>query len=533
MEYVSGSKRARMPSVVELPDDVEALKQLVLAQRERIAILEHNIEVLRRIAFEAHGARQPSAGFTSDLHQGQLLFPEIVEAAERVADRSGQIGTVEVKKTAGPKKGHGRRKHFPPHLPVIRTSFEPPAEERRCPCGAELTRIGEDVTRELERLEICVVHEIARGKYACKACEETVITAKGPERVIDKGILGAGFLAHVIVERFAHHMPYNRLEKKYFSEGLDLSRVVLCESSLRCAELLEPVWEELVREMLRSRVIHTDDTGVHVAERRDGSHKDAHVWIYLGEGGEHVYDYTESRNRDGPREMLRGYRGYMQADAYTGYDVFYGPEGATEVACWAHARRYFEKAEATDPKLAKEALERIGRLYAIEQAAKAEGLGEVELAERRARLARPELDSLCDWLTVTRTQVLDKSPLAVAIDYTLRQWKALVRYTEAGYLSIDNNAAERALRTIAVGRNNWGHVGNERGGKGAAVLYSLVKTAVALGLEPRTYIRDLLLRIAHEPDVTKLTPRGWKQHFAEQVQAHQLSILERISKALA
>ena len=522
-----------MTNVVELPDDVEALKKLVIEQRERIAILEHNIEVLKKLAFEAHAARRPSAGFDASLRQGQLLFPELVEAAERVADRTGESGTVEVRSTGEPRKGHGRRKEFPAHLPVIRTTFEPPAENRTCVCGAELMRIGEDVTRELERLEICVVHEIARGKYACKACEETVKTAKGPERVIDKGLLGAGFLAHVIVERFLHHLPYHRLEKKYFSEGLDLSRVVLCESTLRCAELLEPVHAELAREMLSSRVIHTDDTGVHVAERKDGSHKDAHVWVYLGERGEHVYDYTESRNRDGPREMLSGFTGYMQADAYGGYDVFYGPQGATEVACWAHARRYFEKEEATDAKLAKEALERIGRLYAIEQAAKAESSGEVELGERRQRLAVPELDSLCDWLSVTRTTVLDKSPLATAIDYCLRQWKALTRYTEQGYLSIDNNAAERALRPIAVGRNNWNHVGNERGGKGAAVLYSLVKTAAALGLDPRTYLRDLLLRIAHEPDVKKLTPRGWKQHFAAQVQAHQHAILERIVKALA
>ena len=209
MECVSGSVRAKMPSVVELPDDVEALKKLVVelqahaeAQRERIAILEHNIEVLTKIAFEAHGPRRPSASFAADLHQGQLLFPEIVEVAERVADHTGESGTVEVRSTGKPRKGHGRRKQFPAHLPVIRTSFEPPAEERICTCGAALTRIGEDVTRELERLEICVVHEIARGKYACKACEETVKTAKGPERVIDKGLLGAGFLAHVIVERF-------------------------------------------------------------------------------------------------------------------------------------------------------------------------------------------------------------------------------------------------------------------------------------------------------------------------------------------
>jgi hypothetical protein len=351
--------------------------------------------------------------------------------------------------------------------------------------------------------------------------------------VIDKGLLGVGFLAHLIVERFGNHLPYHRLEKKYASEGLDLSRVVLCESALRCAELLEPVYEGLKQEVLAARVIPTDDTSVHVAERSDGAHKDARVWIYLGEKGEHVYDYTESRNRDGPRRIFGGYTGYIQADAYKGYDAFFGPEGATEVACWAHGRRYFEKAEASDPVLAREALARIGELYRIEGQARDEGLGEDARRELRQREATPRLESLCDWLTVTRTKVLDKSPLAAAIDYCLRQWKALTRYTEQGYLSIDNNAAERALRAVAVGRANWNHIGNERGGKAAAILYSLVMSARALGLEPRTYLRDVLLRIAREKDVEKLTPRGWKQHFAAEVEAHRNSILERIVNALA
>jgi transposase len=519
--------------VQELPDDVETLKRIVLEQRETIRILTHNLEVMRKLAFEPHASRRPTSSCDPALFQGQLLFPEIVEAAERVADATAQRGEVEVRSTGKPRKGHGRRNKFPEHLPVIRTSFELPESERTCACGERLSEIGEEISKELERLEICVVHEIARKKYACRKCQENVQTAPGPERVIDKGLLGVGFLAHLIVERFGNHLPYHRLEKKYASEGLDLSRVVLCESALRCAELLEPVYEGLKQEVLAARVIPTDDTSVHVAERSDGAHKDARVWIYLGEKGEHVYDYTESRNRDGPRRIFGGYTGYIQADAYKGYDAFFGPEGATEVACWAHGRRYFEKAEASDPVLAREALARIGELYRIEGQARDEGLGEDARRELRQREATPRLESLCDWLTVTRTKVLDKSPLAAAIDYCLRQWKALTRYTEQGYLSIDNNAAERALRAVAVGRANWNHIGNERGGKAAAILYSLVMSARALGLEPRTYLRDVLLRIAREKDVEKLTPRGWKQHFAAEVEAHRNSILERIVNALA
>jgi transposase len=535
-------------SVTELPDDVETLKRVVaekaglldqheqtiaqyeaaIAQHEaRIRELEHQVRVLTKIAFAPKSERRPSPGF--ELHPGQmhLLFPEIIEAAERVADEKKVEGNVEIR-TMGHARVPRRRKHFPPHLPVIRTSFELPAEQRACTCGATMEPIGEELSRELERLEIAVVHEIARAKYACKACEAGVKIAPGPDRVIDKGILGTGFLAHVLIERFAHHMPYNRLEAKYASEGFDLSRSVLCESSVRCAELLAPIAEQIRKDAIASGFVQTDDTPVTIQEDSHQRSRQGRVWVYRGNGGKVFFDSTESRSRDGPAEVLAGFRGYLQADAFPGYDALYRSGEVLEVGCWAHARRYFIDAECTEPELAKDAIARIGELYGIERRAKEAGLSSEQIRELRQREALPILARLRDWLSVTRTKVLDKGPLAKAIDYTLSNWTALCRYCEDGRLATDNNAAERALRTVAVGRKNWIFFGNERGGQAAAVIYSLIATCKEHGVDLRTYLWDVLQRIAKTSDVRELTPYGWKETWAKVVQDHRASIIERL-----
>lgn len=511
-----------------LPDDIEALKALIVQQSQRIQLLESENRLLRSERFEPKSERRASDDATPTRGQMRLLFPELVEAAERVADEKRVEGVVETRQSetkAVPK----RRKHFPPHLPVVRTTFELPADQLGCACGATLEKIGEDVTKELERLEIAVVHEIARTKYACKSCACGVKTAPGPDRVIDKGILGTGFLAHVLVERFGMHMPYNRLESKYASEGFDLSRSVLCESAGRCGELLQPIAEQIRKDALASGVIQTDDTPVTIQEDSKKNSRQGRVWVYRGLGGQVFFDMTESRGRDGPTAVLDGFEGYMQADAYPAYDAFFRDRRILEVACWAHARRYFIKAEDSEPKLAKEAIERIREIYMVDRRAKEPGLGPEAIREARQREALPLLERLRDWMTVTRTKVLDKSLLAKAIDYSLSNWAALVRYCEDGRLQIDNNGAERALRTVAVGRKNWIFFGNDRGGQTAAVIYSLIATCKEHDVDPRTYLRDVLLRIGKVSDVRELTPYGWKAKWAPVVEAHRASILERLA----
>lgn len=511
----------------ELQAEIDRLQSLLTKRDARIVELEHANRVLSKMLFAPRTERRPSTEFDPKEAQGWLMFPELVEAAERVADATGQTGDVEIVVPEHKRrKKAARRKSFPAHLPVIRTTYELPEGERSCACGTALHEIGEETSKELERLELTIVHEISRKKYACRSCEEGVKTAAGPGRVIEKGLLGVGFLAHTLVERFGNHMPYHRQEKKYATEGLALSRSVLWRSAHRCAELLMPIYEEMQRQLLESFGIHTDDTPVTLKESKGGGRRTARIWIYRNLEGLQVFDFTESRGRDGPAKFLGDYRGYIIADAYPGYDAFFGPEKATEVGCWTHARRKYVDAEATDPELSKEAVERIGTLYKIERRVK--GLDPEEVEKVRQREAAPLLDALHDWLTVTRTKVLDKAPMGRAIDYTLSNWQALTKYLEDGRLPIDNNPAEQSLRQVAVGRKNWEFIGNENGGQTAAVIYSLIATAKTVGIDPRTYLRDVLLRIATESDVATLTPHGWKARWAEEVEQHRASILERL-----
>jgi hypothetical protein len=229
-------------------------------------------------------------------------------------------------------------------------------------------------------------------------------------------------------------------------------------------------------------------------------------------------------------EMLADYAGYVQADAFSGHDEIFRDGTRIEVACWAHARRYFVEAKLTEPVLAAAALERIGALYALEKHAREAGLDAAALTSLRQTQALPALVELRAWMEGVRPAVLPKSPLAAAIHYGLAQWEALLRYTQDGRIPIDNNGAERALRPIAVGRKNWLFVGHEEAGRKGAVLFSLVATCREIGIDPRSYLRDVLERIATCSDVTQLTPHGWKQHLRNQVQAREQ---ERFAQLLA
>ena len=529
-----------MDRALELPRDVASLKTLVLShrqtitareeeiacQREEIARLEHHNQLLAKLVFGKSSEKRTPLSTDSSL-QGNLFLKEIAAEAARLAEQYQVVATIEVPAHQRAKKG--RRSTFPEHLPTVRTVCELKEEDRTCACGGTLEAFGEETSRELERVETTVVHEIARKKYACATCREGVVTAPWRGKVIEKGLLGPGFLAHVITERFLNHLPYYRLEGKYKAEGLDLSRSVLCESMARCAELLEPIAEEIKKDVLASEVIHTDDTPVTLAQSGTGGSRQARVWVYLNRGGRTWYEFTESRKRDGPARVFKDFTGFIQADAYGGYDGLYLPGGATEVACWAHVRRKFVDAEPTDPGLAKAAVDRIRVLFEIEAAAK--DLPDEARAALRREKAAPLLEELHAWLDLAATQALPKSPLGRAIVYARNQWPALVRYVDDGRLSISNNAAERALRPLAVGRKNWLFFQREGGGRTAAILMSLLMTAKAAGIHPGDYFKDVLLRISTCNDAKLLTPHAWKAHFEAEVTARRNEILERILAA--
>lgn len=407
------------------------------------------------------------------------------------------------------KRGHGRRK-LPEHLPRQRIVHDVSDFDKRCPCCEQpRVKIGEEISERLDYVPASLfVVEHVRPKYVCRACAGQMTIAELPPEPIAKGIPGAGLVAAVIVNKFVDHQPLHRQQQKFDREGLPLHRSTLCDWLAQAAKLLEPLYTLMVASVLKSKVIHTDDTPVRLLG--ESGAQTGRLWVYVGDR-EHpytVYDSTTTRQRDGPATFLREFEGYLQADAFSGYDCVFR-RGVTEVACWAHARRKFVEAESSHAALASEAIARIRALYEVEKRAK-----ELSSAERQAlRQAEsaPLLWSFGEWLEQLRATVLPKSSLATAVGYTLNQWQALNAYVTDGDLKIDNNAAENALRGTAVGRKNWLFHGSETGGRTAAILTSFTTTCKRLGINPWLYLKDVLTRLPACPadHLANLLPDAW------------------------
>lgn len=318
-------------------------------------------------------------------------------------------------------------------------------------------------------------------------------------------------MAHTITSKYSDHLPLYRLEDIFARHGMELSRSTMCAWMRQSADLLRPLYELMISRVLASKIIWTDDTPVPVLDRSLPKTRQGRFWVYAGDARHpySVYDYTASRNRDGPEQFLKGFRGYLQADAFSGYDRLCAGPGVTEVACWAHARRKFYDARTTAPELAHEALARIGQLYDVERRAKE--LLPTDRCGLRQRESVVLLHSLGDWLLDQKLRVLPKSPLGQAISYALGNWQALCRYVEDGDLSIDNNLSERALRAQAIGRKNWLFVGSDHGGRTAAVLCSMTASCKRHGIDPFRYLADVLRRLPNAPHdrLVELLPDVW------------------------
>jgi len=346
-----------------------------------------------------------------------------------------------------------------------------------------------------------------------------VIAATKPATPIAKGLPGAGLLAHLIVSKYTDHLPLNRLQHIYDRQGFFLHRSTLCDWMAASAQLLRPLYARMVRVALQSRSMHTDDTKVDMQDPRTYLRTEAHLWMYLGDAAHpvNVFDFTISRNRDGPQKFLADYRGYLHADAFSGYDRLYLPDPLTtqariiEVACNAHARRKYYEARTSDPLRSHQALAYYRQLYELERQAK--DFSDAQRLQMRQELSVPILNKFKEWQEKQHKDVLPKSPMAEALGYTRNNWTALVRYTEAGFLDIDNNVSEREAKRIAVGRKNWLFVGSEQGGHTAAVLMSFTSTCHRLGMEPWAYLRDMLTWLPTTPadQLDNLLPHRWKE----------------------
>jgi transposase len=504
-----------------LPDDPQLLKRMIeelleslhKTQRQRDAV-QHRLHLLLQ---RLYGPRSEKI----DPNQ-LLLFADVLAKPEPVAESASREDTPalasEVTQTSAKRSGHGR-KELPAHLPRVPLVHDLTEAEKLCPdCGQLRHKIGEQKSEQLEYVPASLfVLEHTRYTYACKHCQEQqgqcpVQTAAKPAQPIDKGLPGPGLLAYVITSKYGDHLPLYRLERILSRHGVELSRSTLSAWLGRAAHLLQPVYECMVREVLASHVLHTDDTPVPVLDPEQDKTKTGRLWVYVGDAGHpyNVFAYTPNRKRDGPQEFLKDFRGYLQADAFGGYDGIYATGHVREVCCNAHARRKFFEAKESDALRAARALAYYRDLYALEAQIKSDA--DDERLRARQEKAVPILAEFRAWLETEQPRVLPKSPMGNAIGYALNQWDALARYAAAGFLAIDNNVAEREMKRIAIGRKNWLFAGSDRGGETAAVLFSLVSSCQRHGIDPQLYLRDVLVRMPTEPvdHVGDLLPDCWQ-----------------------
>ena len=441
---------------------------------------------------------------------------------------------------------HGRGK-LPEHLPRVEVIHDLTDEQKKCPCcGGDRLCIGSEISEQLEYVPASLkVLKHIRHKYACKSCGEGcdkcdcqshIEIATKPAQPIEKGLPGPGLLSYVITSKLGDHLPLYRLEKIFDRHGVDIARSTMCAWMLSASQLMAPLVDLITTRVKQSEVIHTDETRVPVQDGTvKGQCKSGRIWTYIGDQANPyvVYDYTPDRTRAGPQRFLDDYKGYLQADAYGGYDGIYHKGNVIEVACWAHARRKFFDAKETDGRRAAEMLTMVAELYAVEDGVREKIellLKETPDASRaqqeqvrftlRQEQSKPILAKIKAWLTAESQVVLPRSPMAQAINYTLNQWEALNRYTEQGYLNIDNNAAERALKRVAIGRKNWLFAGHDDAGKSHARLYTLVASAERHGVDPQAYLTSVLAKISQTrlSELDQFLPEVWKADSRSQSQ---------------
>jgi transposase len=460
------------------------------------------IEKYRRMIFG-----RKSEKLSGELEQLEFRLEELetAQAAEEAAQAATEAPQPSSTPTDSKRRSRPARKPLPEDLPREVITHLP--AHSSCPdCGGTLRQFGEDVSEQLERIPATfkVIRHV-RPKFACTACE-SVVEAPAPARPIDRGLPGPGLLAHVLVSKYADHLPLYRQSQIYAREGVDLDRSTLAGWVGAASELLTPLVDRISKHVLAAAKIHADDTPVPVLAPGNGKTKTGRLWTYVRDdrpAGLKTapavwFAYSEGRKGEHPKRHLKDFKGAIQADAYSGFHHLYGDGTIYEVACWAHTRRKFHDIHvARASPTTTEALARIGALYGIEEEIRGKP-AELRCSVRQGR-ARPLLDQLRQWMEKTLRSLSTKSETAGAIRYALSHWRALTRYVDDGKLEIDNNAAERALRAVAIGRKNYLFMGADSGGQRAASLYSLIGTAKLNGLDPAFYLRTVLATIAEHP----------------------------------
>jgi transposase len=506
--------------VIDLPGDLASAHAMIREMHARIhdldarnADLKHQLDLMAK---RLYGRR------SEQLDPAQLQMAFQLLQAEMEAKGLEVVAAPEAPEASRRERrlGHGRSP-LPKHLARERRVIEPSAEDLTCRCcGKAKARIGEETSEQLEYVPATFkVIETVRPKYACPTCKEGVTVALAPRSPVPRSKAGPGLLAHVVVSKYADHVPLNRQAEIFRRVGVDLSRQTLCDWVGQLFLLLEPVERALWASVLSSEVLCADETPVKVldTERRECAR--GYVWVYKGDRDEVVCDFSMGRKSEAPTKALEHFeRGYLVCDAYAGYDEAERTKPAlVRCGCMAHARRKVYEAQDSDPERALLLLALLRRLYDVE--AKAKALPATTRQERievthalRQEESRPLAAQLEEHVARYRDQVLPKSPIGQAVGYMKNQWTYLTRFLEDGAIPIDNNEAERVIRPIAVGRGNWTFVGSEGGGEWAARLFGLMGTCRLQGVDPYAWTKDVLERVRdHPPErMAELTPRNWK-----------------------
>ena len=502
--------RATLPDLSSL--DREGLQALLVAEHEeriathqRLLSREHEIEHLKLLLAKLQRWQfgRKSEKLQRQIEQLELRLEDLQQAQAAAETQPAESPSSESSPSRSTTKA--TRRALPAHLPRTTQTHAP--KQASCPdCGGELRKLGEDVSEMLEYVpaRFQVIRHV-RPKLSCGHCER-IVQAPAPSRPIARGLAGPGLLAHVLISKYADHLPLYRQSEIYRREGVELERSTLADWVGGASELLDPLVEALRRYVMAASKLHADDTPVPVLAPGNGKTKTGRLWTYVRDDRPAAdtaspavwFAYSPDRKGEHPEQHLRTFQGALQADAYAGFNQLYQTGRIQEVACWAHVRRkFYDLQQAHASAIAGEALERIAALYAIEGEIRGQP-PQVRQQVRQTR-ARPLLQSLHDWFEVSLTKLSRKSDTTRTIRYALGLWTALTAYCDDGHLEIDNNAAERALRAVALGRKNYLFAGSDVGGERAAAIYSLIGTAKLNGLDPEAYLREVLTRIADHP----------------------------------
>ena len=549
-----------MPTVenflTSLPEDKEALQAMLRSlwqerddQRQRAEAQTKRAEEHRKRADELYlenlqlqkelwrykkATYGPRADRLSEneLAQALLEFAEELEQkplpAESLPQGEAQPELRRIKR----RKGRRALANFD-HLPVSTHVYELPAEQRRCSCcGEQRQEIGSEESWQIEYIPGHFERlQHVRKKYACAKCElagenPQIATAAKAETAIEKGFAGPGLLAYIVTSKFADYLPLYRLEDIFERQGFEISRATQSVWCGDVADLVEPLYRRMTERVRRSHVVATDDTVFPMLG--PGQTQSARMWVYVGdqENPYNVFDFTLNRGREGPKEFLKDYTEVLLADAYGGYNGVVAGNAITRAGCWSHARRKFVEAEKTAPEIAREAVDLIGRVFAVEKQAK-----DMSVAERlalRQTQSVPVLAELRRKLLVWKERLLPKHPMAEAVNYTLGQWEELAVFTRDGAVPIDNNVSEREMKRVVLNRKNSLFVGNPRGGRTAAILASLTSSCRRHEMDPQLYFMQLLMNLPSWPanDLDAWLPDRWKQAHADRCAALEIPPLD-------